>query len=266
MKKFFYLFAIICSVCMFTACSDDDDKKEEFEETKSALVGTWNVEATQVKDEGLYDGSVKMTWDVPTGTSINVDMGFGTPIPMDINETIVPLVCNLANSFLPQVLKSVTFDKNGNITAMYRETDGSDDDGALVFKGDWQTATGYATYQVVGDNLIKVYLNADKIIKAGEDAEDKQMLQNILQQFGEGFPVNVRWNADKSKAYFFVDKAFVTPAINTLNKFIESIPESSLDEDDLATFNMLKAIITQLPDIMNQTKTFEAGIELERQK
>ena len=119
---------------------------------------------------------------------------------------------------------------------------------------------------MVGDNLIKVYLNADKIIKAGEDSEDKQMLQNILQQFGEGFPINVRWNADKSKAYFFVDKAFVTPAINTLNKFIESIPESSLDEDDLATFNMLKAIITQLPDIMNQTKTFEAGIELERQK
>ena len=43
MKKnlFYYLFAVICSVALFTSCSDDDDENE----SNSPLVGTWvNIE------------------------------------------------------------------------------------------------------------------------------------------------------------------------------------------------------------------------------
>lgn len=41
MKKsvFYYLFAVICTVCLFTACSDDDDDNKIL--TVDNIVGTY---------------------------------------------------------------------------------------------------------------------------------------------------------------------------------------------------------------------------------
>ena len=40
------------------------------------------------------------------------------------------------------------------------------------------------------------------------------------------------------------------------------IPTKDMDADDLQSFNMLKGIMVQLPEIMNKTTTFELGLEL----
>ena len=42
MKKsvFYYLFAVICTVCLFTACSDDDEEGIAGD-AKTLIVGTW---------------------------------------------------------------------------------------------------------------------------------------------------------------------------------------------------------------------------------
>lgn len=263
MKKFFYLFALICSVCLFSACSDDDPAPDE--KVNSDLVGTWNVEETQTKDEGLYDGSFKMTWTVPEGTSLTISMG-GMELPMDINETIVPLASNLANTYLPQVLKSVTFGKDGSITALYKDADLGDDTYSTDATGDWKVATGYATYKVVDDTHIKLFLNTDKISAEGEDAEEKEMIKNIMKKFEAGIPVNVRWNADKSKAYFFVDKDFVQPILVSINTILSQVPSDSIDEDDRDTFEMMKNLVSQLPGVMDKTTAFEAGLQLDKQK
>ena len=259
---------MVFAVCLFTACSDDDPKGGEGDNGKviEALVGTWNVEESVENADGSVDGSVKIKWDVPAGTAINIDLfGTGQPMPMDINETIVPLANSMANAFLPKLLKSVTFGKDGSITAVYKDADDMDDASAK-----WQEAKGYVSYKVVDDTHINILLNADKILSDvdvddAEDAAEKEMMKKLLDQFGSGIPVNIRWNADKSKAYFFVDKAYIQPMIVTLNDFIQKIPTTNFDEDDLKTLKMLKSVVEQLPEIMNKTTAFEAGLELEKQ-
>lgn len=245
MKKYFYLLAVICTLG-FTACSSDDDNNNT--QRLEALEGTWNVEKTVDKEEGLYDGSVQLNWEGKEGTSINIPMGDAS-MPMDIKQTALPLAANMANASLPTVFKSVTFNADGTLTAQYKDE---------ATDTDWKTATGYATYKVVNDNLITLSLNTDKITE-GLDAEEKAQLSNILNQYSQGIPVNLRWNGDKSKVYFYVNKEFVQSLLTTLLAQLEKIQDTK-DE----SLQLLKGIATQLPTIMNNTTKFEAGIELQK--
>lgn len=253
MKKYFYLLALVCTLGFFTACSDDDDDKKQ---EVSSLVGTWNLEETVTKDEVLYDGSVKINWEGDEDATINVDMGVGYAIPMPLKTTALPLAANLANTYLPTVLKDVTFTADGKINATYAEA--SEDENATPV---WQKAEGYATYKIVNDNLINVSIDVTKATANIEDAQTKAMVSSILSQY-PSIPVNVSWNADKTKAYFYVNKEFIQPLITNLVAMLGQIPTDGMDEDDLASFNMLKGIATQIPDLMGKTTKFEAGIEL----
>ena len=250
--------AFVCTLGMFTACSSDDDDPVAVRNEK--IEGTWNVEVTDMPDEGLYTGSVKINWQVPEGTTLNVDLtGTGQAFPMDLNTVVIPLANNLANTYLPQVLKSVEFTKDGKINAIYAEVSDDDTEAVDASTTTWKKAEGYATYKVVNESLINVTINADKATESIEDAEEKAQIKAILQKYNS-IPVNIRWNGEKP--YFFVDKAFVQPMIANLVAMISNVPTDDMDEDDLASFNMLKGIVNQLPDIMDKTTTFEAGLEL----
>ena len=256
MKKYFYLLALVCTLGFFTACSsDDDDKKEEV----SALVGTWNVKDTKTVEVGLYDGSVKINWEGKEGTAINVDMGGGFMIPMDMKAQALPMAANMANTYLPKLLKDVTFTQDGKINATFAKISDEIDD--EDYKPEWQQAEGYATYKIVNDNLINVSIDVNKATASIDDIQTKAMVTSILSQY-PSIPVNVSWNADKTEAFFYVDKAFVQPLITNLMGMLSQIPTDGMNENALAFFNMLKGIATQIPDIMGKTNKFEAGIEL----
>ena len=49
-KNLFYLFALICSMSLFTACSDDDDDKKE------AVAGTYTGTITVTDEAGTPIG------------------------------------------------------------------------------------------------------------------------------------------------------------------------------------------------------------------
>lgn len=174
-------------------------------------------------------------------------------MPMDVKDQILPLMNNLANEYLPQILKNVTFTKDGKINATYSELP---DEGET---SDLKTAEGYASYTVANDNLIYVTIDADKATEDIDDAAEKAQIQGILQKYNK-IPVNIRWNG--SKPYFFVDKAFVQPMIANLVAMLDKVPTKDMDADDLQSINMLKGIMVQLPEIMNKTTTFELGLEL----
>lgn len=248
MKKFIYLMAMVCTLGFFTACSSDDDNDEKIE-------GTWGLQKVEkIKLDGgigeFYKGSVKITWDCPADT-LNIDFGGG--LQMDVKDQILPLMNNMANEYLPQILKNVTFTKDGKINATYSELP---DEGET---SDWKTAEGYASYTVANDYLIYVTIDANKATEDIDDAAEKAQIQGILQQYNK-IPVNIRWNG--TKPYFFVDKAFVQPMIANLVAMLEKVPTPDMDADDLQSFNMLKGIMVQLPEIMNKTTTFELGLEL----
>lgn len=248
MKKFIYLMAMVCTLGFFTACSSDDDDNDK------KIEGTWGLQKVEkIELDGgkgeFYKGSVKITWDCPANTKLNI----GLVMPMDVKEQILPLMNNMANEYLPQILKNVTFTKDGKINATYSELP---DEGET---SDWKTADGYASYSVANDNLIYVTIDANKATEDIDDAAEKAQIQGILQQYNK-IPVNIRWNG--SKPYFFVDKAFVQPMIANLVAMLEKVPAKDMDADDLQSFNMLKGIMVQLPEIMNKTTTFELGLEL----
>lgn len=256
MKKFIYLMAMVCTLGFFTACSSDDDNDEKEFVRNEKIEGTWNLQKVEKTDldNGSYllSGSVKLTWDCPEGTTLNIKMG-DYEMPMDVNQMIIPMINNVSNQYLPQILMNVTFTKDGKINATYSELP---DEGET---SEWKTAEGYASYTVANDNLIYVTIDADKATKDIDDAEEKAQIKGILQQYNK-IPVNIRWNG--TKPYFFVDKAFVQPMIANLVAMLEKVPTPDMDADDLQSFNMLKGIMVQLPEIMNKTTKFELGLEL----
>ena len=274
MKKYFYLFAVICSMAMFTACSSDDDEPAPEltpGEVMPEILGTWNLAPVETEDDGcggqvVVGGPVVLDWQCAEGTILNISLGEGWDMPLDINTQLAPLAENLANGYLPKLLQSVTFEANGDITAMYSEADDLDSE---TWTPSWKKAEGYAHWAPATtkmamkyEKLIMVYLDSEKILSTEDDAEDKTALSAALGMFKDGIPVHIRWNADGTGAFFYVDKDYIAPLLKGLSDFASKLPTDGMDEEDLTTVAMLKGILGQIPGIMDNTQKFEAGLQL----
>ena len=251
MKKFIYLMAMVCTLGFFTACSSDDDDNNSNNFLRNEKIeGTWKVQDAGM-DPTTYQptGSVVLKWEGSDDAAIELPGVFDEPYPVKDAISMVPM---LLNGQLRSVLQDVTFNEKGQISANYKE---EEDD------KDWKVANDYATYQVVNDNMITVFLNTSKITEDIDDAQEKAMISSMLDQFKTGIPVHVSYPA-VNKAYFYVDKDFIAPIISMLYATVNKIPPIGMDKDDLAEFMMLKTIVNQLPTIMAKTTQFEAGLEL----
>ncbi len=248
MKKFIYLMAMVCTLGFFTACSSDDDNNEKEFVRNEKIEGTWKVQEAGM-DPTTYQptGSVVLKWE---GSDDAVIEGvFDEPYPVKDAISMAPM---LLNGKLRSVLQDVTFNEKGQISATYKEE--ADDK-------DWKVANDYASYQVVNENMITLFLNTTKITEDIDDAQEKAMITNMLDQFKTGIPVHVSYPA-ANKVYFYVDKDFVAPIIAMLYAQVNKIPTTGMDKEDQAKFLILKNVVNQLPAIMDKTTKFEAGLEL----
>ena len=247
MKKFIYLMAMVCTLGFFTACSSDDDDNEKGNFVRNEKIeGTWKVQEAGSDANGNPTGSVVLNWEGSNDATITIPGFIDDPYP--VKDAI-----KLLNSQLRKVLQDVTFNEKGQISATYKEE--PDDK-------DWKVANDYASYQVVNENMITLFLNTTKIIEDIDDAQEQAMItNNMLDQFKTGIPVHVSYPAT-NKVYFYVDKDFVAPIIAMLYAQVNKIPTTGMDEEDLAQFMILKSVVKQLTTIMEKTTKFEAGIEL----
>ena len=248
MKKFIYLMAMVCTLGFFTACSSDDDDNEKDNFVRNEKIeGTWKVQEAGFDADGNSTGSVVLKWEGSDDATITIPGFIDDPYPVKDAIKMAPM---LLNSQLRKVLQDVTFNEKGQISATYKEE--PDDK-------DWKVANDYASYQVVNENMITLFLNTTKITEDIDDAQEKKaMITNMLDQFKTGIPVHVSYPAT-NKVYFYVDKDFVAPIIAMLYAQVNKIPTTGMDKDDLAK---LKSVIDQLPTIMEKTTKFEAGLEL----
>lgn len=240
----------------FTATNDEKP-------AVSQLIGLWNTEPTVwYNSNGVVEkptddadewaeGSFKLNWEAAEGTTINIDLGYGFPMPFPA-ETAAALAQRLANAQLGSVLNSVAFTTDGKIYAEYRNADSED--------GKWLIAKDYATYQVVSENQILVFLNSDKITESVTDATQKATLQTILGMFKDGVPVNIRWSNNNQTAFFYVDKTFATALASS--PVLAGIVENLKNEDLDGMGATIKSIVGQIPGLMESTTSFEAGLEL----
>lgn len=241
MKKFIYLMAMVCTLGFFTACSsDDDDNDKDYFVRNEKIEGTWKV---HFDANGNSTGSVVLNWEGSNDATITIPGLMDEPYPI---KNAIKMATMLLNSQLRNVLQDVTFNEKGQISATYKEE--SDDK-------DWKVANDYASYQVVNENKITLFLNTTKITEDIDDAQEKAMITNMLDQFKTGIPVHVSYPA-ADKVYFYVDKDFVDPIITMLYAQVNKIPTTGMDKDDLAS------VVNQLHAIMEKTTKFEAGIEL----
>lgn len=246
MKKFIYLMAMVCTLGFFTACSsDDDDNDKDYFVRNEKIEGTWKVQEAGFDANGNSTGSVVLKWEGSDDATITIPGFIDDPYAVKDAIKMAPM---LLNSQLRKVLQDVTFNEKGQISATYKEE--PDDK-------DWKVANDYASYQVVNENMITLFLNTTKITEDIDDAQEK-MITNMLDQFKTGIPVHVSYPAT-NKVYFYVDKDFVAPIIAMLYAQVNKIPTIGMDKEDLA---ILKSVVKQLTTIMEKTTKFEAGIEL----
>lgn len=247
MKKFIYLMAMVCTLGFFTACSSDDDNdQKEFRNEK--IEGTWKVQEASFDANGNPTGSVVLNWEGSNDATITIPGDAPYPVKDAIKKA--PM---LLNRQLRNVLQDVTFNEKGQISATYKEE--ADDK-------DWKVANDYASYQVDKENMITLFLHTTKITEDIDDAQEKAMITNMLDQFKTtGIPVHVSYPAT-NKVYFYVDKDFVAPIIAMLYAQVNKIPITGMDKEDLVQFMILKSVVNQLTTIMAKTTKFEAGIEL----
>ncbi|MEH2887100.1 hypothetical protein [Segatella copri] len=246
MKKFIYLMAMVCTLGFFTACSSDDDDNEKDNFVRNEKIeGTWKVQEVGSDANGNPTGSVVLNWEGSDDATITIPGFIDDPYPVKDAIKMAPM---LLNTQLRSVLQDVTFNEKGQISATYKEE--SDDK-------DWKLANDYASYQVVNENMITLFLNTTKITEDINDAQEKAMITNM---FKTGIPVHVSYPAT-NKVYFYVDKDFVAPIIAMLYAQVNKIPPTGMDKEDLARF-MILTVVNQLPAIMEKTTKFEAGIEL----
>lgn len=246
MKKFIYLMAMVCTLGFFTACSSDDDNDEK----GFKIEGTWKVQEAGMDPTTFQPtGSVVLKWEGSDDAVITIPGLFDEPYPVKDAISMVPM---LLNTQLRSVLQDVTFNEKGQISATYKEE--TDDK-------DWKVANDYATYQVVNENMITLFLNTAKITADIDDAQEQAMVAGMLDQFKTGIPVHVSYPA-ANKVYFYVDKDFVATIIAMLYAQVNKIPATGMDKDDLVQFQILKTVVNQLPTIMEKTTKFEAGLEL----
>lgn len=251
MKKFIYLMAMVCTLGFFTACSsDDDDNDKDYFVRNEKIEGTWKVQKAGFDANGNSTGSVVLKWEGSDDAAITIP-GFNEDKPYPIKNAI-EMAPMLLNSQLRSVLQDVTFNEKGQISATYKEE---------ANDKDWKVANDYASYKVVNENMITLFLNTTKITEDIDDVQEKAMITSMLDQFKTGIPVHVSYPAT-NKVYFYVDKDFVAPIIAMLYAQVNKIPTTGMDKEDLAQFMILKSVVKQLTTIMEKTTKFEAGIEL----
>lgn len=239
MKKFIYLMAMVCTLGFFTACSSDDNNDENEFVRNEKIEGTWKVQEAGFDANGNSTGSVVLKWEGSDDATITIPGLMDEPYPVKDAIKMAPM---LLNSQLRSVLQDVTFNEKGQISATYKEE--ADDK-------DWKVANDYATYKVVNENMITLFLNTAKITADIDDAQEKAMVTGMLDP---GIPVHVSYPA-ANKVYFYVDKDFVAPIIAMLYAQVNKIPATGMDK-------VLKSVVNQLPTIMEKTTKFEAGLEL----
>lgn len=249
MKKFIYFMAMVCTLGFFTACSSDDDNDEKESVRNEKIEGTWKVQEAGFDANGNSTGSVVLKWEGSDDAVITIPGILDEPYPVKDAIKMAPM---LLNTKLRSVLQDVTFNEKGQISATYKEE--ADDN-------DWKVANDYATYKVVNENMITLFLNTAKITEDIDDAQEKAMITSMLDQFKTGIPVHVSYPAT-NKVYFYVDKDFVAPIITMLYAQVNQIPTTGMDKDDKAKFMILKSVVNQLHTIMEKTTKFEAGLEL----
>lgn len=115
-KNLFYLLALICSVSLFSACSDDDNNGNGGDgATISPYAGTYRLADYVTEDIPGEEGKVKK--NIPVSGALYFDWQLTEPDAFVDN--MKPLIRHIGSSLLPAALNTITLDEKGDVLADY---------------------------------------------------------------------------------------------------------------------------------------------------
>lgn len=227
------------------------------------FLGTWDL----AREGSGTDGPTFLVWE----SSVALDL-FGSPVPI---STMMPLLTQLTNKILPQVLQSVTFLADGNITATFSKA-GIDLTGEVTPV--WQQSPVNMAQYYVRDGAIYVILNPYLIVGAaaggtpGTQAsavttspvpptkaiDFGEIMARLQQIFSQGIPVH--YTLEGGKAAIWIDQEPIMPFADLIPLIAGLIPEGGNEMISA----LLGPILEQMPDILRGTTEMKIGINLQR--
>lgn len=245
------------------------------------------------EDSPIEDVDALYPWHIlwePSDAIVNIDMGFGTPIPFPL-LTILRLTMNIPmievgtestvsiTEALQETLKAVEFKADGNIVATFRDEPDAE-------AQEQETPLNVATYKVLNDHQFALYLNlaaidnaaAEVSTKAGEEEDPitngmikvltaiPVLMDAYLPMLGDGIVLDYGTSSKDVTSIFLATEFFkplgavVGPLLadEDVLAFINYV--LSQVEDETGMMGMLPAILEQLPGLIESCTCFELGL------
>ena len=245
-KNYFLFYSLLLATVMFTACNDDNKTIEE-EVPVSAIVSKWEMSKPVTNENGVYvsNGPIAFNWEAPEGTTV-LDM------PLDVFTNWVE---NLGSVLLPQVLKDITLQEDGNIVATFSR-EGVSMTGEPVTPIWVQSEPKFAKFSPNGDNQILLFLNLNEIMNTMSRVDATDLLP-ILSLVEKGIPFHYEMSADKSTVRFYLDKS-VMDLLMPLLALVKTMELPDMGGVEA----LLPVIIAQIEEAYKVTTKFELGLRL----
>ena len=230
-KNLFAFMAILGLIGIFSACSSED-KDDQFI-IDEELIGQWNLST---------EGPTTIQWDAKEGI-VSEDFTLHIPeiaaidfVEQDLQIAFITNFVgpNVVSPMIAKLLQSVTFQKDGNITAMYFENE------------EWKSSpVGLITYGVIGKNeLLSVKLYADNIIDLA-GITDEKLVKALKTAFKDR--ISLKYSITNDALSVYIDK-------DCLNKLLPRIKSILKDLNlDKETMDIINTILTQIPGVMEKT-------------
>lgn len=228
MKRKFLWMALVLTVGIFSACSDDDDNDNRIADPQG-WSGTYGLGELTMGTLDYGNGTSMTRDNVPLSGAFYIDWDTPATTPYNTGKMYAITFRGVLGIILPQVLNTVTLEQDGNITASYSSD-------ALVFnmsminqlspsmitelvaEKNWLQSPEDLAYWSEQSGKLKVKLNVDAIIKQaledngnGDNSEIGNLVSYLLG------------SADQLKTLLFTMGADVSDlTINTLLEWVKN--------------------------------------------
>lgn len=213
---------------------------------KNDLTGNWNLAAQPLN---LVWSAGDATIDL-SGLGIS---GISGPIPVSM---AAPMIGQFAGPMLHQVLKSISYGEDGNITARYMKKGASD----------WQSSPLNLAQYYIKNNKLYVQLNIAQILATVEANKSKADIgSNEILKLLEAIKLIAPYLSDGVPLSYSVSNgtAQVTLEYDVLGKVFALLADEDLSALILGKLpEYIKSVVVQVPGILEKTEDVHATLIL----
>lgn len=224
-------------------------------------------------------------WD-PTDAALNIDLGFGVPIPFPLNTImrlafVMPIieVEGFEDAFsittaLQSVLKGVEFMADGNVVGTINDLGAADSQ---------KSPLNIAHYYVLNDHQLKLYLHPysiddeeELVSKADQGNSDltgellkavSTLMQAYTPMLSEGVVLQYKTYEETGVTTVYLGDHFFKPLGDVIGSLLSNeelvalLIETIKSDESMANYaGLIEGILPQIPELIKNCNAFELGL------